>query len=388
MIEAFEKTKKIKHPRDVGTAREEIVRTFLTRTGLLPARYAVSDTSVRVASTTGHLSKELDLLIIDSLDSISLMREDRVYDVFPVEVAYGTIQVKSKATKKDIRDGLLNIASFKSLKRHSSHLHQIQIGMPKCQSGFGILFAFDTDLDWVAIVAELTDFARETPSKNLCNAVVILTKGILFFGDDKQVALSNSSLTALTEPLVHERPDRDDTCLYGFYSILMELLAGTAVEPAPIQQYFRLPLTAGPYSYEYEFGSLVEYDVCEKHGDFQRKFTEQKLESVINWCKEKSKPTNWIRAIDIAYGRPGDNEEAYKRQPGEVLIYNPNDLPLSDVLVMDQKMNSESGVVAIKRNAFDAIRSDGLTFWIPYYYQISEDLISTCPKCAREEEKS
>ncbi|KFL24608.1 hypothetical protein DP23_4317 [Ralstonia pickettii] len=51
-------------------------------------------------------------------------------------------------------------------------------------------------------------------------------------------------------------------------------------------------------------------------------------------------------------------------------------------------MNSESGVVAIKRNAFDAIRSDGLTFWIPYYYQISEDLISTCPKCAREEEKS
>ena len=84
MIEAFEKTKKIKHPRDVGTAREEIVRTFLTRTGLLPARYAVSDTSVRVASTTGHLSKELDLLIIDSLDSISLMREDRVYDVFPV----------------------------------------------------------------------------------------------------------------------------------------------------------------------------------------------------------------------------------------------------------------------------------------------------------------
>ncbi|WP_210371207.1 hypothetical protein, partial [Acinetobacter baumannii] len=119
--------------------------------------------------------------------------------------------------------------------------------------------------------------------------------------------------------------------------------------------------------YEYEFGSLVEYDVCEKHGDFQRKFTEQKLESVINWCKEKSKPTNWIRAIDIAYGRPGDNEEAYKRQPGEVLIYNPNDLPLSDVLVMEQKMNSESGVVAIKRNAFDAIRSDGLTFWIPYY---------------------
>jgi hypothetical protein len=59
MLRQYDRAKDSKHPRDIGLAREQIVRHFLVDTGLLPARYAASTTSVRVASTTGHVSGEL-----------------------------------------------------------------------------------------------------------------------------------------------------------------------------------------------------------------------------------------------------------------------------------------------------------------------------------------
>jgi hypothetical protein len=102
MLRLYSRAKDSKHPRDIGLAREQIVRNFLVDTGLLPARYALATTSVRVASTTGHGSAELDLLFYDPIDSISLMRREDAYQILPVESTYGTIQVKSKATRKDI----------------------------------------------------------------------------------------------------------------------------------------------------------------------------------------------------------------------------------------------------------------------------------------------
>src|ERR1700739_46358 len=43
---------------------------------------------------------------------------------------------------------------------------------------------------------------------------------------------------------------------------------------------------------------------------------------------------NWIRANDLAYGRPED-EESYRCQPDDVLVYNPEGLPFRENLLMD-----------------------------------------------------
>ena len=48
-------------------------------------------------------------------------------------------------------------------------------------------------------------------------------------------------------------------------------------------------------------------------------------------------PINWIKAIDLGYGQPGDNQAAYDRQPGDVRIYNPENLPLADILVAEDQ---------------------------------------------------
>jgi hypothetical protein len=41
MVADYDRSKDIKHPRDVGDAREEILRKFLTDSSLIPRRYCV-----------------------------------------------------------------------------------------------------------------------------------------------------------------------------------------------------------------------------------------------------------------------------------------------------------------------------------------------------------
>jgi len=92
----YELTKDVKHPRDLGDTRETILRKFLASSGCLPSRYGVSDRSVRVASTTGHMSREIDIALFDAAEAISLMNRQDVYQVLPVENVFGIIQVKSR----------------------------------------------------------------------------------------------------------------------------------------------------------------------------------------------------------------------------------------------------------------------------------------------------
>lgn len=380
LLSEYDRAKDSKHPRDVGAAREQILRNALVNTGLVPARYAVSSCSTRAASTTGHVSGELDLLFYDSLDAVSLMRRSNVYEVLPVESTYGTIQVKSKVSRQDIRDGLSNIASYKRLKRFPTNGSHIGLGRPPSSQGFGILFAFDTDLDWKDLVVEIDAFARSHPSNLWCNAIIVLTKGYFLHGDDSRSYLHSDDISRVKELQVWGFPDRESRGFYNFYSILLGLLRNTNVQPPPVDQYFRLPFVAGEYSYQYSFGQFVEYGTCDRHGDFARRLTEEKLVQVIDWCKS-AEPINWIRATDIAYGKPGDDIESYKRQPGDVRIYNPDALPLAEILVGDREINYEGKATNCKFLAFDSIVSDGMQIWIPYHYELKEALISLCPKC-------
>ena len=383
MLRQYDRAKDSKHPRDIGLAREEIVRQFLVDTGLLPARYAASDRSVRVASTTGHVSGELDILFYDPLDSVSLMRRENAFEVLPVECTYGTIQVKSKATRKDIRDGLENIASYKRLRRISTEGWTVFSGRPKSRQGFGILFAFDTDLDWIDLVNEIKAFAQEKPKHLWCNAVFVLTKGFVLHGTERSAVYLNDDISTITELQMHGRPDRTGHCFYDLYTILLALLKNTEVQPPPVESYFQLPFIAGEHFYKYSFGQFAELGTCEIHGDFSRKLTEEKLVEVIEWCKS-AEPINWIRATDIAYGKAGDNTEAYERQPGDVRIYNPDALPLSDILVMDRPFMRDGEQVNIKALAFDSIETNGMTIWIPYVYELTRGIINSCPKCERK----
>ena len=377
----YERSKDVQHPRDKGMAREQIVRRYLTEVASIPGRYSVTDSSVRVVSTTGHSSHELDILFFDPLDTITLMRRENAFSVLPIESTYGAIQVKSKLTRKELRNGLDNIASYKRLAKNTAQAWSINFGRPKSANGFGILFAFDSDLDWQVIVDDIEAYAKETPREQWCNAIFILSRGFIMHGEENRAAYAfNEDMAKITNLQMHGYPDRSGLCFYSFYSMLIELLNNTRSDVPRIDAYTNLPFVAGPYSYRYMLGHFAEFGVCNEHGDFARKLTEKKLEEVIEWCKS-AEPVNWIRALDIAQGKPGDNQAAYDRQPMDVRIYNPDALPLSEILFYPRPYIANGKQVLIQSIAYDAIETLGMVIWIPIYYEATRGIINTCPKC-------
>lgn len=383
MLSDYEISKDIKHPRDVGTVREDLLRSFFLENKLLPQRYAVSNSSVRVASTSGHLSNEIDVLFYNAFESFTLMQRQSVYEILPVEYCYGAIQVKSKLSKKELKSSFDNIASFKRLRRaNTSQNYVVRQGNKIQAEGFGIIFAYDTDMDWADVVAELELHAKTYDKRVLPNAVFILSKGHFLFGSTNFASAYNSDIKEFNEIKIYGSPDRQGYCLYHLYDITFNLLNKTQTQEVFPHQYFRLPLTAGDYSYEYSFGNFSEFGHCEEHGDYARAFTHEKLEKIIDWC-QTAEPINWIKATDLAYGKPGDNIEAYERQPGDVRIYNPEGLPLSDILVADKEIIIDGKEVITKVLSFDSIKSCGWSIFIPYYYQITENLVHGCLKCKK-----
>lgn len=55
----YELSRDLKHPRDVGNARENILRGFLQRSGYLPKKYAISEISARIVSPSGISAMKL-----------------------------------------------------------------------------------------------------------------------------------------------------------------------------------------------------------------------------------------------------------------------------------------------------------------------------------------
>jgi len=383
MLKDYEISQDIKHPRDVGTVREELLRAFFIDNKLLPLSYGISKSSVRVASTTGHLSNEIDILFYDALNSFTLMQRQNIYEVLPIEYCYGAIQVKSKLTKKELGSAFKNIASFKKLKRMVANQGPIIHSGEKIQrDGFGVIFAYDTDMDWSDIVSELEKHARTYDKNLLPNAVFILSKGFFLYGDEHFGSAYNSDINNFGDIVVYGNPDYQGCCLYQLYDIVFSLLYSTKIHRASPKHYFRLPLTAGDHSYEYILGQFAEYGQCEIHGDYTRTYTPEKLDLLISWC-QTAEPINWVKATDLAYGYAGDNYEKYDRQPSNVIIYNPECLPLSDILVTNRKVIFEGKEMLTTVLAYDAIKSGGMNIFIPYYYQIKEDLVQGCPKCKK-----
>lgn len=371
MIVDYERTKDIKHPRDLGDSRETLLRRFLTGSGYLPRKYSVSDLSVRVASQTGHISNEVDIAIYDSGDLITLMKRQGVYEVYPIESVYGVIQVKSNLTKKELKSGFKNLASFKKLKSSVADSRN---------NKFALLFAYSSEMKWEDIVKEIQDFSKQNPKSEYPNAIFILDRGYFIFGEEKgNGTISNVDIESLHNVAVFGFPDRQQLNLYEFQSLLLELLHLANVSPTNLGSYFRLPLVTGEVSYEFTLGSFAEIGNCKKHGDFARKISAESLEIILGWCLT-SEPINWVKAINIAYNLPED-EEAYKRQPQVVSIYNPDGLDLSDILIYNLQDNS--GNVKATLTAYDMITTNNINIIIPYFYSIKECLISGCVKCEK-----
>jgi hypothetical protein len=363
MLSAYERSKDVKHPRDIGNARETILRNFLALSGYLPARFKVTDQSVRVVSTTGHSSREVDIALIERDEAIRLMNREGVYEVYPVESVYGVVQVKSRLNKKEIADAIKNIESVKALSSQSGA--EVR--------PFGLIFAFDTDLEWGKLVEELQNAAAGVLSAHLPNSVTVLAKGEIRFGEEARAGIENSDLAVIKTLALHGRPDSTGLCLYSFYANILNLLRNAKVCHVNPHSYFRLPLISGSASYTFAFGEFAEYAACPSHGPYQRRITPENLNKLISWCRA-SESIDAGKALAIAHDELATFDPSKTRAlGGETFIYNPDSIPFPQLL--------SSG--AHQALTVDSIETDGKRIWVPYYYTDKVGIISGCPLCEK-----
>jgi len=372
LIESYKRSNAIKHPRDKGDQREEILRHFLSKHGLLPRKYAVATTRARVVAPSGHVSPEIDVVFHDYLETLVLKKYEGILEYYPLESVYGTIQVKSRLNKKALLEGLENIAKFKALQPTLPMIKRT--GSLTASHGlhrrFGILFAYEYDLEWSKVVREIEGFLRKNPNHLWPNLIVILDKGHFKLGTQNRYCWQQKDIEEIDQPVVHGFPDQAGHCLLNFYIILMDLLEKSTAGMPDVETYTRMPLTAGRYSYAYSYGALFEIGKCDKHGSYLRTISIESIERILS-AVEDEQPINWVKATDIAFGSPGDNQTAYDNQPGDVRIYNPENQPLSDILVRDGKFIT-----------YDSVNIDGSTVWLPWVYVERDRLIDGCPKCS------
>jgi len=372
MLNEFEKSKDIKHIRDLGKAREIILENFLVGTGLLPRKYGINSISARVVAPTGHYSKELDIVIYNNQETVFLMRRNNALEYYPRECVFGAIQVKSKLGKTEIEDAFANIASYKKLYDDIQPFAGFFVGSaPPTTAGFGIIFAYDSDLEWMQIISEIKGQSALYEKTRWPNAIFVLSKGFFLFGNESRGCFTNTDIVSNATDQIHGHPDRDGSTLFNLYTLLMELLQNTKSSQLNINSYYNLPHTTENLSYEFAMGAFAETSKCERHGSFLRKISEDKLQHLIAYCTGKT-PRNWISITREIYDLPED-KAAEARQPGDVYVYNPENLPLKEILRSDET----PGIT------YDMVNTAGLQVWIPWYYSIKEGIIEGCPTCRK-----
>lgn len=371
MISDYELSKDIKHPRDIGRARELIVEDFLVGTGLIPEKYGISKNSARVASVSGHCSKEMDIVLYNKFENIYLMKRSTAIEYYPRETVYGSIQVKSRLGKDEIKDSFLNISSYKMLYNGiPSYSGSYSDRMPSTK-GFGIIFAYDSDLEWSELVTEIEKQSELHEKTRWPNVIFILKKGFFMFGDGRMASAYSEDVEGFENPKIHGYPDRDGSNLFALYSIIISLLENTKSNPLKIENYYNLPYTSGELSYSFALSPFMEMLICNIHGEYIKKIPSIKLSEVVAYCRTQTS-RNWIEIINEVYNRPQD-EEAIRRQPGKVYVYNPENLPLKDIL-----LSKEDSTLT-----YDAIVTSNMNIYIPWYYSQKYGIIEECPSCAR-----
>ncbi|SFT85804.1 hypothetical protein SAMN05192562_102538 [Kosakonia arachidis] len=383
IIFEYEKTKGLRHPRDLGNARENILKDFIKASGLFPPKYSISERSSRVAATSGHISNEMDIVFYDYLDRYVLMQRNSAYDVYSAECVYGVVQVKSKLTSKELVSAINNIKSYKKLKRVSNSAFFIGNGDSSI-NGFGVIFAYESGMDWHEIVDLLQAEVLKNKPSELPNAIFILNQGYFIFGTETEyLSLNSDRMVNAKDVIVHGFPDRDENSLSHFYEIIIRLLNNTLKISTDILKYRSLPLTAGDYSYRFSSGVLNELARCELHGEYHRLFKESALECILLYCVSKEK-INLIKLLDLGLGRAGDNEDAYNRQPIDVVVYNPENLLPTEIMFMDpQPFEFEGKTFTAPPCAYYRIICSNMDIVIPFYYIVKENMLHSCPKCKK-----
>ncbi len=224
------------HPGELGTAREQIVREFLS--AHLPRRFDVS--TGFAFDCTGRLSRQLDIVIFDA-NVCPRFNIPGGKSLFPCEAIVAVGQVKSAVTGKDkLKHAIENLASVKALDRSANgtaydtrygeklspsanHLHQI----------FGFLLVIGDAMAPETMADVLLEEAFSTTVSCLPNAIIALDRYLVTYCDDGGVCPNPMDARGVA---VHTSSNPSDVLLH-FYLLLGQAIEATRTASLSYWEY-------------------------------------------------------------------------------------------------------------------------------------------------------
>lgn len=228
----------IAHPGELGTAREEIIRSFLR--AYLPRRFEIS--SGFVFDSAGRLSRQIDIIIADEsiCPRFEIPGGKRIY---PCEAVLAIGQIRSTLTSESsLREAIENLASATLLDRSANGRAidpQTREVLDPGRNHLDRIFSFL----WISGDALLAETARdylwthllETAPQGWPNLVLALDQYLITFCCDGGVCPNPYDARGL----VLQRAHQDDELLLRFYNLLGQALATTRTSCFPYWSYLQ-----------------------------------------------------------------------------------------------------------------------------------------------------
>lgn len=230
----FESSAIANHQVVKGDFREGALKTFLNGSRM-PEKYKIG--SGEICDSHQQVSKQCDLIVYDRDEGVPLYAGDEV-QIFPIEVVYGVVEVKSGLSKVELLKGLENIKSVKKLLAESSKVTTVRSGRHKSYEGpFGVVFAYSLSNNSLDSLQEnLREWQGQNPPSFWPNMIVVLGEGVIFnIGSNFQYCLHNRHLPWAIDTIALKYGG--DT-LFKFYAALIDLCSSMRLPPLELSSYY------------------------------------------------------------------------------------------------------------------------------------------------------
>lgn len=289
----FKMSTHFKHSALQGDVRENTLNNFLS-SGMLPAKFSIG--TGEIVSTKSAVSKQVDLIIYDSLNSTPLYLES-VAQIYPIEMICGTVEVKSKLSKEKLLEGLENVKSIKVLADKDKP--------------FGIVFGHALSGNSLnSLKDNLQEWEENNDLSSWPDLIVVNGEGVIFHSKD------GFGFTRDKEDSTLVYRDLNKETFFSFYSILLSLLQDYNYKKYSILDYYYSPTLLGKY-HVFNHDTIVKED---KVFALKESFINKVYDSLPNYMPEED--VKEIFAFENLFNKVGILKKHKTR------LYNPNKIEI------------------------------------------------------------
>ena len=166
------------HYAERGGEAEDILIKFLN--DHLPKRYAA--TSGFVIDSSNDISKQVDVIVYDAINSPVFRKDERVM-ILPSDNVAVAIEVKTNLNKEELVDAAQKISRVKSLKKSPISNVDQQVTMTEVvvTKTTGIVFAYSSTTTLETLANNLADINKDIPFNEWIDEIIVLDKGLITY---------------------------------------------------------------------------------------------------------------------------------------------------------------------------------------------------------------